>query len=205
MHDDHSDGLDWLDGVIPPHRLVVESPPPGTRALTSFVPAPSTDPVRQEWTEYDTVITPDLSARLGMPAGTTMVQRTLRVHVADEPVLLSHSYLPPQLTDGDGPDWHRNQHLAVGQLALASHTTVDARPIYLEQYNRTATAAEATAMHMPDRRVHVLVHAQPHLVTIPNAGTVRAGVLIVARGDRVYVRVQRRSGRAAVAISDPSD
>jgi DNA-binding GntR family transcriptional regulator len=170
------------DKFDPPHQLVWPSPRATAGPPFAFVPAVGAGPVRREWTERETAVTDTLAALLDLPAGATMVERTLRLHVGEEPVLLSSSYLQPAVIRHDS-DWQRTE---VGQLALTTRPT---EPTRAERRARMPTLAEAAALHIDHEEDPVFAIALPHRVDFDDDTTAPAGVLVVGRGDRVHCRL----------------
>ena len=168
----------------PVHRLSINARPtarlgPKTR-LIEFADGAEAGPVTREWSEGDVEVPKWVARWLELEAGATMLRRRQKLFVEGAPILMSTSYLPAGLTGGEG--W---REVEVGQLALTGHAMATT---FVEERTRTSIGEECEELDLP-RGVPVLLVCRPYQVPASEAGSpVRAGVLIVARGDYVYTR-----------------
>ena len=139
-------------------------------------------PQRQH--EQRTVAMPRLFASLlGLEPGEVLVERRLTLIVGKEPILTSTSYLPVDLAAGD-QSWH---DVEVGQLAVVGHTV---HAEFVEERARMPIPAESEALRI-GRGVPVRVLSQPCRVVAagqPAGRSLPAGVIVLARCDRVFLR-----------------
>jgi len=147
--------------------------------IVSFTRGRGTGTAHRQWT-HDTVAVPrSVAMLLGLQPEVIMVERTMRLTIDDEPVLTSTSYLPVELAnDGDG--W---QDAEVGQLALADHSVTAGRA---KERSRMPTPEELETLDI-DRGVPVKILSYPYQVLVDERA-VRAGVIVTARGDRVFLQ-----------------
>jgi len=116
---------------------------------------------------------------LGLEPGRVMMERTIRLEVDDETVLTSISYVPIELAEGDGLEWC---DVEVGQLALVGYP-MTVEPGRVQARPPSPTEREALGMHrgpsltILGNRYQVQVGERP----------VSAGVIVLARGDRVFL------------------
>jgi len=115
---------------------------------------------------------------LGLELGDVVVERTITLIVNGEPLLASTSYLPIGLADAR--PW---QQVGVGELALDGHA-VSAE--FVEAWTRMATPAERATLAMPMGGA-VTVLSLPYQILLGER-TVPAGVIVLARDDRVGLR-----------------
>jgi hypothetical protein len=173
-------GRDWDDDFEPPHQLLLDVPGGEAGRPVTFVQGPGSGDVTREWAERQVIVPEWVADVLGLRAGDPAVKRTMRLFVGQEPVLMSTSYVPVGLAEDD-EGWREAE---VGQLALTGSA---ARPIRFEERSRMPTPAEAELLNLPEE-VPVLVLCHPYEVLTDPEASVPAGVLVVARGDRVYLR-----------------
>jgi GntR family transcriptional regulator len=151
-----------------------------SRKVLSFLQGLATGPVRRHW-DVDTVRMIGRDARrLGLEPGAAVLRRALIVSIGGAPVLASNSFLPTGAT-GDGGGWREAE---IGDLALRG---LPATPGDIAVHSRAPTLAEAKALAIA-RGIPVFVFSRPYQV-LPDADAPQsrpAGVLVVARGDRVY-------------------
>lgn len=156
-----------------PTELVSEPPVP-------FVQSQGTGKATRRWTQGTVTVPLSVAMLLDLHPEAGMAERTMLLIIDREPVLTSTSYLPIELT-GDGAGW---QGAEVGQLALAGHP-VTAEPA--RAWSRMPTPEEVETLGM-DRGVPVMVVPYPYRVIVDDERTLRAGVIVTARSDRVFVR-----------------
>ncbi len=167
----------------PVHRLLVE--PRGTPtgrvedSLTAFVRDPKATGSDRVCCEDEVEVPGPFARLLGLEPAGAMTERTIRLEVDGEPVLTSISYLPTELTVGSGQEWH---HVEVGELALVGYPVVAGRS---RVQARPPSPAERETLGM---------HRGPALAVLGNRYQVRvdertvpAGVIVLARGDRVFL------------------
>lgn len=171
----------------PPHRIAIQqrldsngrTAEPG-RQVVSFLQGIQTGPIRRHW-DVDTVRMSGHDARrLGLEAGAPVLRRTLIVSVGGACVLASNSFLSTGAT-GEAGGWREAE---IGDLALRG---LPVSPGNVMVHSRSATLAESRALAIA-RGTPVFVFSCPYRVF---TGTDRtrftpAGVLVVARSDRVY-------------------
>jgi hypothetical protein len=119
---------------------------------------------------------------LGLDPDVVMLERVITLFIDGEPLLSSTSYLPVELMD-DSKQWHE---VAIGQLAVTDHAVISAE--FMESWSRWPTAAERTLFNIPkgaDRPANL--YTQTHHVHI-DGRQLAAGVIVLARGDRVVLR-----------------
>jgi len=200
----------------PQHQIVVNqrldpngrAAGPGQRVV-SFLQGMETGPNRRFW-DVDTVkMSGRDGRRLGLEVGATVLRRALIVSIGGRPVLASNSFLPADVVAaadaavagagaaagaavgaavaagdaaaGDAGIWQRTE---IGELALRG-LPVTSGPVTV--HSRAPTLAEAEALAIA-RGIPVFVFSRPYQV-FPDADSTRsrpAGVLVVARSDRVY-------------------
>jgi GntR family transcriptional regulator len=174
----------------PPHQIAVHQrldpkgrvAEPGLRVV-SFLQGLETGPIRRHW-DVDTVrMTGRDGRRLGVEAGTTVLRRALIVSIGGAPVLASNSFVPADVAAaaGDAGGWRDAE---VGDLALSG---LPVKSGTVSVHSRSPTLAEAKALAIA-RGIPVFVFSRPYRV-FPGADSTRsrpAGVLVVARSDRVY-------------------
>ena len=169
----------------PPHRLFIDTRPaalgePRTPLVELTIDADA-GPVTREWTEGGVEVPKWVARWLELEARTTMLRRRQKLSVEGVPILMSTTFLPVGLPGGD--KW---RDVEVGQLALTGHAMTTT---FVDDWARMPTGEELEQLDM-HRGVPVLLVCRPYLV-LPSpeaASPVRAGVLVVARGDYVYVR-----------------
>jgi hypothetical protein len=172
-----------VNGLNPLHQLAINARSaarhgPRTR-LIEFTSGAGAGAVTREWREGDVEVPKWVARWLEIEAGATMLRRRLKLFVGGVPILMSTSFLPVGLTGGEG--W---RDVEVGQLALTGHTMTTT---FVEERTRMSMGEECDELDMP-RGVPVLLVSRPYQVLPSSEATspVRAGVLIVARGDYVY-------------------
>jgi GntR family transcriptional regulator len=174
--------VNWSD---PPHRLLT-----GTRPAALEEPrAPfveldidaGTGEATSEWTEDHVEVSKWVARWLKLDVGTTMRRRRQKRLVGGVSILMSTSFLPVDLPGGEG--W---RDVEVGQLALTGHTMTTT---FVDDWARMPTGEEFEQLGM-HRGVPVLLVCRPYRVLPSPEATspVRAGVLVVARCDYVYLR-----------------
>jgi DNA-binding GntR family transcriptional regulator len=152
---------------------------PGQQVV-SFLQGLNTAPMRRHW-DVDSVVPGRYGRRLGLEPHAIMLRRTLVMSNDIEPVLMASSFLPINAA-GETAGWLDGLigDLAVfGLPATAGHVTMD---------YRAPMIAEAKALAIP-RGIPVFVLSRPYQV-LPGADpsqSMPAGVLVVARSDRVCV------------------
>jgi GntR family transcriptional regulator len=174
----------------PPHQLALHvSGRPGDRVAEperssfAFVQGLRAGQVRREWIERRAAVHRRLAAVLPLSPEDTVLERAMTLFVGDEPVLTSTSYLPLELpSDADG--W---RDVPIGELALVG---LAAKPAWTDILPRMPTAAECEALAI-GRGNPVQYLARPYEVLTGDARSLTAGVLVVARSDRIYLRYFR--------------
>jgi len=177
--------LSLVNWPNPLHRLVIDKQPAALEEprapFVELAIGAGTGAVTREWTEADVEVPKWVARWLELEARTTMLSRRQKLSVGGVPILMSTSFLPVGLAGGDG--W---QHVEVGQLALTGHGMTTT---FVDDWARMPMADEfeQLAMH---RGVPVLLVSRPYQVLPSPEATspVRAGVLVVARCDHVYIR-----------------
>ncbi|HEY3259358.1 MAG TPA: GntR family transcriptional regulator [Pseudonocardiaceae bacterium] len=148
----------------------------------AFSAGSETGAERREWSQAAVAVPKRFAALLGLEPGARMIERVMKLAVDGEPILTSTSYLPPELAhNGDG--W---QDVEVGQLALVGHP-VSAE--LMEEQSRMPTPAQRAALGMP-KGVSVKIISYPCQVLMADR-TLPAGVIVLARSDRVRLRWYR--------------
>lgn len=171
----------------PPHQIIIRqrlesngrAAEPG-RQVVSFLQGMETGPIRRHW-DVDTVRTTGRDARrLGLETGAIVLRRALIVSVGGVPVLASNSYLPTGVT-GEAGGWREAE---IGDLALWG---LPAKSGNVMVHSRSPTLAESKALAIA-RGIPVFVFSRPYRVFTDSDQTrfAPAGVLVVARSDRVY-------------------
>lgn len=116
---------------------------------------------------------------LGLEPGRVMTERTIRQTVDGETVLTSISYVPTELAAKGGEEW---RDVEIGQLALVGHP-LTVEPSRVQARPPSPTEREALDLH---RGPSVAVVGYRYHVQVAKK-TVPAGVVVLARGDRVFV------------------
>lgn len=171
----------------PAYRLVIQlhQPQAGhpagrlTEPLFKFIRTPETAKEQHEWEPQIEVTVPrQFAALLGLEPRTRMLSRSVKVSVDDEPILTSTSYVPVELANDEG--W---QNVPAGRLAVAGH---EVRSEFLEDEQRMPTPTERAALGMP-KGILLKIISHRCQVALPDQ-FVRAGVIVLARKDRVRLR-----------------
>lgn len=150
-----------------------------TEPPISFVGNRDTGDPQRRAEQRRTAVPPIFAALLGIEPGRIVIERALTLAVGGEPILTSTSYLPPEAT-GDDPQW---RDVEVGELAVVTHP-VQADPV--EDRIRMPVPAESDALRI-GRGVPVRVLSRRCRVMLEGQ-LVPAGVIVLARGDRVFLR-----------------
>jgi GntR family transcriptional regulator len=175
----------------PTHQLVMRlSGTPVRPALErvaetpiSFAQGPKPGRVSRQPAAGEVPASRQVAALLGLPAGEPVLRRSIKLVVGKEPVLTSDSYLPAGLVRQEAGDdsW---TGVGIGQLALPGQAVTS---VALEDRIRMPTPAELSELGMfRGNPVRVLSHAM--LATTEDGRSIRAAVVVVARGDRVFLR-----------------
>jgi DNA-binding GntR family transcriptional regulator len=150
-----------------------------TEPPISFVGGPDTGAPQRRAEQRRTAVPRIFATLLDIEPGRILVERAITLSVGGEPILTSTSYLPPEAA-GDDPRW---REVEVGELAVVGHQVL-AEPV--EDRVRMPVPAESDALRIGrgvpvrvlSRRCRVMLDDQP----------VPAGVIVLARGDRVFLR-----------------
>lgn len=119
---------------------------------------------------------------LGLREGVDVVERRILLTIDREPVLASVSYVPVELAD-DGVRW---RDVEVGQLALRGYAVTAE---YVDERSRMPRPEEASLLGLR-RGVPLKILSHPCWV-MADERRVLAGVIVLARGDRVFLRWAR--------------
>jgi GntR family transcriptional regulator len=119
---------------------------------------------------------------LGLREGVEVVERAILLSIDREPVLVSMSYLPVELAD-DGQWWRGAE---VGQLALHGYVVTAE---YVDERSRMPRPEEAAQLSLR-KGVPLKILSHPCWV-VSGERRVLAGVIVLARGDRVFLRWAR--------------
>jgi GntR family transcriptional regulator len=149
----------------------------------SFIRGEEAGTEGREWSQASVAVPRRFAALLGLEPGSAMVERVIKLGIDGEPILTSTSYLPVDLAD-DAEGW---QDVEIGQLALIGHAVTSE---LTEEQSRMPTPAERAALGMP-RGVSVKIISYPCQVLVAPDRTVAAGVIVLARSDRVRLRWYR--------------
>jgi Bacterial regulatory proteins, gntR family len=145
----------------------------------TFIRTPETDTEKYDWEPQAEVTVPrQFAALLGLEPHTKMISRSAKVSLYGELVLKSISYVPVELDDDEG--W---QDVEAGQLAVVGR---EVRSEFLEDEHRMPTPAERAALGMP-KGILLKIISHRCQVALPDR-FVRAGVIVLARADRVRLR-----------------
>lgn len=132
--------------------------------------------------QYLTTVPAEYADLLGIVAGDVLVERVITVAVAGRLLLTSTSFLPPTLVD-DSPAWKQSP---IGKLALVDYPLTATGAMELR--GRLPTTAEGKALNIPmGSDLPVTILSQAYCVARGKV-RMRAGVVVVARGDRVVLR-----------------
>jgi GntR family transcriptional regulator len=169
------EGPEWREGLAAGERRVdlVTEPP------IAFLGGPEAVAPQRRAEQRRTAVPRIFATLLGLESGRILVERAITLAVGGEPILVSTSYLPLEAA-GDDLRWREAE---VGELAVAG-ARVLAEPV--EDRVRMPVPAESEALRIGrgvpvrvlSRRCRVLLDDQP----------VPAGVIVLARGDRVFLR-----------------
>lgn len=163
--------------LLGPHQLPavrIAEPP------IAFTPDPGAGTVERECAERVAPVPRGFAKLLGLPPDEPLVERAIRLTADGELVLTSTSYLPAELTVGRGPDWRDAE---IGQLALTGHTvSVE----FAEGRARMPTPTERDELGIP-KGVPLKILSYPCRVLVDDR-LVPAGVIVLARSDRVLLR-----------------
>lgn len=145
----------------------------------TFIRTPETAREQHEWEPQIEVTVPrQFAALLGLAPRTRMLSRSVKVRIDGEPILTSTSYVPVELADDKG--W---QDVEAGQLAVVGHEVMSE---FLEDEHRMPTPTERIALGMP-KGISLTIISHRCQVALPDR-LVRAGVIVLARKDRVRTR-----------------
>jgi GntR family transcriptional regulator len=166
----------------PTHALVIASgeAPAGRVAEqpSPYAGGPGAGAARRECSQHTAAAPRQFARLLGLTAGEPMRQRSIKLIIGGEPVLIWTSYLPTDLA-GDDQRWRA---VEVGQLALVGYPVAAASP---RLRIRMPTPTERDALGMA-RGMGVGVIIRPCQVRVDEL-TVPAGVIVLVRGDRVFL------------------
>jgi len=147
---------------------------------------PETGSEKRKWTESTVAVPRGYAASLGLEPHAKMVQRVMKLTIDGEPILTSTSYLPVDLAEHgteDGTGWRDAE---IGQLALNGYVVTSE---FMEDQNRMPAPTERAALGMPK---NVLIRIISHQCQVLMADqTILAGVIVLARSDRVCLRWYR--------------
>jgi GntR family transcriptional regulator len=145
----------------------------------TFLRTPETATEQHQWEPQIEVTVPrQFAALLGLEPRTRMLSRSVKVSMDGEPILTSTSYVPLELADDQG--W---QDVQAGQLAVVGH---EVRSEFLEDEQRMPTPTERAGLGMP-KGISLKIISHRCQVALPDR-FVRAGVIVLARTDRVRLR-----------------
>jgi len=176
-------GRQWVVADRTPVHGLVFDPNPTSRLSEPRAPfrrAGETGTARRRWTVDVVVVPGSVAIEFGLEPESGIVERAMLLTVDDEPVLTSTSYLPADLAGHDDGEW---RDADVGQLALTGH---DVEALPPRGWPRMPTPEERETLRVDPEGVPVTVVHYPYRV-LTDAGTVRAGVTVTARGDRVFL------------------
>lgn len=164
----------------PTHRLDIVWHGPDRLAgpSISYVPDPLTKPERK-CVQRTVTVSKRLAKQFGFDVDASVVERVIRLLVADRPILTSTSYVLPELAE-DADEWHGT---CVGELALSGHTAISP---YVEERSRMPTQTEYADLAMSPG-VPVCFVTRRYQVLF-GEWAVPAGVTVVVRGDEVLVQ-----------------
>lgn len=168
-------GLQWREGLAAGDRqadLVAEPP-------ISFLGRPGAAAPQRSAEQRRTAVPRIFASLLGLEPGRILVERAITLAVSGEPILVSTSYLPLEAA-GDDLRWREAE---VGELAVTG-ARVLADPV--EDRVRMPVPAESEALRI-GRGVPVRVLSRRCRVQLDDQ-LVPAGVIVLARGDRVFLR-----------------
>ena len=156
---------------------------PVSKLGSALTPTPHFAGAAERQCSQHPVVVPRMFARLlDLQPGDTMLERVITLFVDGEPVLTSTSYLPVELADDD-QRWHA---VDIGKLALIGHTVTSE---FTEERTRMPAPTEVDSLHIP-RGVALKVLSLPYQVQVGEQ-TMPAGVIVLARGDRVLLQWDR--------------
>lgn len=161
------------------HRIDITWPELGRQSV-SFLPDPSAHLDRRCTPQRRIAVSKDLATQLPLEVDAGIVERTIQVCHAGGPIVTTMSYVPPELTNGT--DVWEDSTLTC-DLALPGHAAVSR---CVDEQNRMPTPKEAKDLQLPTGSP-VIVLARPFEVLVGDR-SLPAGVIIVARGDKVRLR-----------------
>jgi GntR family transcriptional regulator len=133
---------------------------------------------QREWREGEVEVPRQFAAMLGLEPLVRMLAREMKLTIDGEPILTSTSYLPPDLVGDEG--W---RDVEIGQLALIGHEIISE---YLEDEHRMPTPTERATLGMPKGVLMKIISHRCRVLL--NDWTMRTGVIVLARHDRVRMR-----------------
>lgn len=161
------------------YRIDITWPEPGRQSV-SFLPGPSAHLDRRCIPQRHIAVSKDLARQLPLEVDADMVERTIQVCESGRPIVTTMSYVPPELTNGTDV-WEDTTFAC--DLALPGHTAVSR---CVDEQSRLPTPKEAKDLQLSTGSP-VIVLARPYDVLVGDR-SLPAGVIIVARGDKVRLR-----------------